>query len=189
MTTQSTLAMSSNTQTTEKIAPWYKHFWLWFIIFFPALAVVAGIITIKIAVDNADSLVRDDYYKAGKAINKDLALDRATAAKNIQANLTIDTTIGEVQIQLQGKIENPPETLTLDFIHPTIQSQDFNIEAKHSRQNIYISQLAQSLNNHWYLQISDRSLAGSAPNWRLKSSINLDNSHDGLFKQQLTASQ
>ena len=177
----------NNAQQTEEVAPWYKQFWLWFIVFFPALAIVAGIITINIAIDNADSLVRDDYYKAGLAINEDLALDQATADKNIQADVTIDANIGEVHIELQGELTQLPDSLILDFIHPTIQKQDFSISARHSGQGRYLSQLNQSLHNHWYLQISDRTLTGTAPNWRLKTTINLDNTNDGRFKHLLSA--
>ena len=168
----------------EAIAPWYKQFWLWFLLFFPALAIVAGIYTIKIAVDNADSLVRDDYYKAGLAINEDLALDQATAARNITADLSIDNAIGDVVVLLQGEFDSLPAEITLDFIHPTIESKDFTLSAKHRRNGRYLSQLSEDLRKHWYLQVSDRG-EGKAPTWRLKTTINLDNAKDDRFTLQL----
>ena len=181
----------SNTQQAhneEVIAPWYKQFWFWFLIFFPALAIVAGIITINIAIDNADSLVRDDYYKAGLAINEDLALDKATAERGITAKLSIDKAIGDVQVILQGELAALPAEITLDFIHPTIQSKDFTITATHRRDGRYLSQLAQDLHKHWYLQVSDRT-ADAAPTWRLKTTINLDNAKDDRFTLQLASGQ
>mgnify|MGYP003639778068 FL=1 len=52
--------------------PWYKQFWPWFLIILPMCAVIASLTTLKIALDNSDSLVAEDYYKQGKAINMDL---------------------------------------------------------------------------------------------------------------------
>ena len=61
--------------------PWYKQFWPWFLITFPAIAVIAGIITIILAVKSDDGLVKDDYYKAGLAINQ--TLERTQKAKEL----------------------------------------------------------------------------------------------------------
>jgi hypothetical protein len=52
----------------KKPDPWYKQGWPWFLIALPATAVVAGTITMVIAVRTWDGLVVDDYYKEGKAI-------------------------------------------------------------------------------------------------------------------------
>ena len=68
--------MSKNVENETQIKPWYKQFWPWFVISLPASAVVAGIITVFIAFDNADSLVVDDYYKAGLAINDQVQLQK-----------------------------------------------------------------------------------------------------------------
>ena len=40
--------------------PWYRQFWPWFIIALPASAVVAGLLTLWIAMSNPDYLVIDD---------------------------------------------------------------------------------------------------------------------------------
>ena len=50
--------------------PWYRQFWPWFLIALPATVVVAGLTTWWIAAHKADSLVVDDYYKEGLAINR-----------------------------------------------------------------------------------------------------------------------
>ena len=57
--------------------PWYAEPWVWLMISFPLAAVIGGMITIYLAVLTSDGLVVDDYYKRGKAINVDLARDRA----------------------------------------------------------------------------------------------------------------
>lgn len=40
--------------------PWYRHFWVWFIIALPASAVIAGFITLWLAMSRPDHLVVDD---------------------------------------------------------------------------------------------------------------------------------
>lgn len=48
--------------------PWYRQFWPWFIIALPASAVVAGFITLWLAITNPDGLVvSDDQYQRVKS--------------------------------------------------------------------------------------------------------------------------
>ncbi len=49
--------------------PWYKQFWPWFLIAVPLITLVMGGVLLKLAISTEDSLVVDDYYKEGKAIN------------------------------------------------------------------------------------------------------------------------
>jgi hypothetical protein len=43
--------------------PWYREPWPWLLFFPPAVAVVAGTITMGIAIDSFDGVVSDDYYR------------------------------------------------------------------------------------------------------------------------------
>ena len=55
--------MNKPTDTLDT-KPWYRHFWVWFIIALPAAAVVAGLFTLYLAVSNPDSLViSDEEYR------------------------------------------------------------------------------------------------------------------------------
>lgn len=40
--------------------PWYRHFWVWFIIALPTAAVTGGLLTLWIAMSNPDFLVIDE---------------------------------------------------------------------------------------------------------------------------------
>jgi hypothetical protein len=57
--------------------PWHRQPWVWLLIALPMSAVIGGMVTLYIAVTTSDGLVVDDYYRRGKAINLDLARDRA----------------------------------------------------------------------------------------------------------------
>lgn len=57
--------------------PWYRHGMVWLVISGPAVVVVAGFVTLYIAVKSPDPVVTSDYYRQGVEINKTLAKDRA----------------------------------------------------------------------------------------------------------------
>lgn len=52
--------------------PWWKYGYMWLVVGGPALVVVAGFITLWIAVRGADTVVDADYYRSGVEINKQL---------------------------------------------------------------------------------------------------------------------
>ncbi len=60
----------------DQVKAWYKQFWPWFLIALPGSVVIASVATIIIAIKNPDSIVVDDYYKAGLAINRDLSREQ-----------------------------------------------------------------------------------------------------------------
>lgn len=113
---------SSNTTTSPP--PWYKQFWPWFLISFPAIAVVAGIATIIIAVKSDDGLVKDDYYKAGLAINQTLELKQKAQALNLNAVVNWDTLTQIITLKLTGEMLEQPPRLTMQLAHTTRANHD-----------------------------------------------------------------
>lgn len=53
--------------------PWWKYGHVWLIIAGPAVVVVAGFVTLAIAIRIPDPVVAEDYYRQGLNINKTLA--------------------------------------------------------------------------------------------------------------------
>ncbi len=49
---------------------WYREPYVWLLIAIPACAVVAGFVTLALAIATDDGLVVDDYYWQGKQINR-----------------------------------------------------------------------------------------------------------------------
>lgn len=58
---------------THDVQPWWKHGHVWLIIAGPAAVIVAGFVTLAIAIRVPDPVVADDYYRRGLEINKTLA--------------------------------------------------------------------------------------------------------------------
>jgi hypothetical protein len=53
----------SRTTQQDQGKPWYRHFWVWFIIALPTAAVTAGLLTLWIAMSNPDFLlIEEDEY-------------------------------------------------------------------------------------------------------------------------------
>ncbi len=169
-------------QSGEVITPWYRQFWPWFVIAFPATAVVAGVITIFIAFNNADSLVNDSYYRDGLAINQRLAQDVAATRLNLSAELYIDDLSGEVMINLIGDL-TPPETIELLLLHPGDAKRDLSILLKRVSDNRYRADLEQLPQQRYYLRVQ----ASADGEWRLNGEINFSNqTHLTLTHNALT---
>lgn len=66
-----------NTMATTTPEPaalaWWRYPMLWMVIAGPALVVVAGFVTLWLALSRPEALVSEDYYREGIEINKTLA--------------------------------------------------------------------------------------------------------------------
>jgi hypothetical protein len=101
---------------------WYKEPWAWLVFFLPFSAVVAGITTYIIANTNPDTVVVDDYYKKGKAIN--LELGKIKIAQKLGMRFSLKYHNNELVIRPTG-IEKEFPVLNVNFYHPTQENKDF----------------------------------------------------------------
>lgn len=154
----------------KAVEPWYRQFWPWFIFGLPATVVVACMITIFIAVSNPDSLVKDDYYREGLAINRDLAAQHAAKALGVQALLRANPLTTDVSVKLQGKFTSPPEQLTLQFIHPNNAKFDVAVPLYATAKQFYIGELPTAINGRWHLQLSP----SGTQEWQLKKTVQVN---------------
>jgi hypothetical protein len=149
--------------------PWYKQFWPWFLMALPASAVVAGIITIFIAMNNPDGLVKDDYYKAGLGINRTLEREQRAAALGLHAGLEWHPQQQQLSLQLEAHQPITSKRLLLDLIHPTRSGQDIRIPLLRQGSNFYQGLLAQTpAAGNWYLIITPED-----ESWRLNGRARL----------------
>jgi uncharacterized protein len=108
--------------------PWYRYGWVWFLISIPGSAVIVGSITIWIAFTKGDTLVADDYYKEGRAINQRLEKDAEAASRGILIRPSVfrladGNTL--IQVQYQAAAGQPaPEFIRLRMSHPTLDERD-----------------------------------------------------------------
>ena len=83
-------------------SPWYKHLWPWIIIAILACSVTLTLSMVTIAVNNPDNLVNDNYYEAGKGINRSLDRELLGQTLQLKAKLRMDEMTGEVVLLLEG---------------------------------------------------------------------------------------
>lgn len=160
----------------EDLEPWYKQFWPWFLISIPAAAVVAGFVTLKIASTNPDTLVKDDYYKEGLAINKDLSRERLAKVLGLAADLDIDPDTRQLRLTLSGKLTDPPAMLDLELYHPSSKEQDVQIKLTSAGGLSYVTRLPEVANVVWKLTLTPEN-----KEWKMSGRIKLpDNTHARL---------
>ena len=112
----------------DKHKPWWREPMVWLIAGLPALAVVAGITTVFIAVDNADGLVDEEHQTQGMTTTELKTPEDDKAARlGVSAQLAVSAD-GLVQVQLDGLSQAArPESLLMTVIHPTQADKDRTI--------------------------------------------------------------
>ena len=156
--------MHMNTHKQKR--PWYREPWVWLMIAFPMTAVIAGMITIYLAVTTSDGLVVDDYYKRGKTINRDLARDDAAARYQLRATIVLDLRDNRMQVQLESATAVLPKVLTFSLLHPTQPGHDQMVSLQHAGDGVYYGPVDEVGRGNWYLQLE-------ADDWRLSGDMQM----------------
>lgn len=72
-------------ENKHESAPWWKFGHVWLIVSGPLVVVIAGFVTLYLAVRSPDPVVSEDYYRKGIEINKTLESNGAALAPAVQA--------------------------------------------------------------------------------------------------------
>lgn len=145
--------------------PWYLHFWPWFIVVLLGLTVVSGVWTVVIAFCGADSLVVDDYYREGRAINQSFAADHEARLREARAEIRVGGRISAA-LEILGA---PPDALQLELSHITREDRDLRFLLERSPSGEYAS-AAELPVGHFYATLRP---AGDSLAWRLRRRIEL----------------
>lgn len=143
------------------IAPWYRQGWFWFIVAIPMASVCLGTTMLIVAFTNPDTLVKDDYYRDGKAINQVIARNLKAEALQISANINIDELTGEVLVQLNSLQEQYPNTLQLSFLSPTLEKDDQVLGLHQISPDRFIGQLESQIKGRRYIHLETISVQDS----------------------------
>ena len=128
--------MMMETTTTSRAqppAPWYRHRWPWLIMLGPFLVVLAGSYTMWLAYSSQDALVVGDYYRQGKAINRDLTRDRAAVRLGLQFALRYDAASGRLLGNISGAGKAVQGPMTLKLVHSTRPEKDIVLPVHRGR--------------------------------------------------------
>lgn len=134
----------------EQEKPWYKQFWPWFVIAIPLTSVITGTSLVIIASNTTDSMVVDDYYKDGLAINESLAKKQKAKKLGIKATLSFDNKRVTVDLTSNTDIK---DSLFLNFQHATLETKDFSVALKQDAMGKYYSELSHDISGKWYINL------------------------------------
>lgn len=122
------------TPDTTVHPPWYRQPWMWLVVGLPLLSVIASLTMVVIAVKNRDDLVRDDWYRAGRAINQNMQADTLARDMNLAGELVLEPASLQVDITLTqnaplssataAAASTQPASLQLTLVHSTRAHED-----------------------------------------------------------------
>lgn len=138
-------------QMDEDVEPWYKQFWPWYIIALPGTVVIASIITITIAVTHRDSLVVDNYYKAGLAINQTLDKQEHATALGLQAQAQFDPVSAKFALTLDNQELASVSSLKMTMVHATLAKRDRVIYLTRQDDHTFVASMEQPDSGRWRL--------------------------------------
>jgi len=155
--------------------PWYCEPWPWLLMAGPAAVIVAGAVTIWLALASNDGLVSDDYYKQGLAVNQVLSRDAAASALAYRARAKIAA--GENRVTLTMNRAPQSSRLILRAVHPTRPGLDL-VMPLHFRDGRYEAELPPLAAGRWRLVLEDQERT-----WRLVGELRVP----GAAQSELTA--
>ncbi|MCO4320652.1 FixH family protein [Aliidiomarina quisquiliarum] len=158
--------MSTKQMNHKNTGPWYKHFWPWYIVFMKLAVLTAIVITAVIVKKNPTSMVIDDYYNEGRAIN--YKLDRKERALELDIKLQANVVDGIFTLQFVSGEPAQRTALRVMFYHPTLDDRDFDLLVPHASAGIYRTEFPTGITGHWRIDIEPFD-----QEWRISNSINL----------------
>jgi hypothetical protein len=155
----------NNALSNETIKPWYKQPWLWFLLSIPIASVILSSIMVTVAVVGKDSLVSDNYYKDGMAINQTIEQDQLAADLGLEPLISIRDQ--QVILELKAATPVPAQSfLTLKLLHPTVGADDVVIRLLPSGNGLFLGELPQALEGRRYLD-----LYAFDDSWRIREEL------------------
>jgi hypothetical protein len=133
--------------------PWYREPWPWILMAGPAAVIVAGVVTVWLAVSSADGLVAEDYYKQGLAINR--VIEREQAARQLGLTAQLEPAAGRLLLSLSGASGAHPPALFVQLAHATRAGHDLRLRLARVTDGRYEGALPPLPPGRWRVSIED----------------------------------
>lgn len=167
----------------EILKPWYRQGWPWLLIALPGSAVVASFVTFYLAAHQPDSLVADDYYKEGLAINRELSAQQLAHQLQIHATAQLNRRSNTIEVTLTGNLAPLPNQLALRLVHPTLAAQDHRLTLTQLSAGHYSARwplASDSLpNTQWQIILTD--IATNGNRWEISTHVALPQENHWTF--------
>lgn len=150
--------------------PWYKQFWPWFLIAIPGSSVITGMVMLTVAIRGGDTLVRDDWYKDGMAINQRLDKQNRAREAGLKAFFSFSPGDNIVQLRIDNLDNTQESALFLDLVHPTMAQRDMRVELYKAPDDTWFAKLTATPDGLYYAQIRS-----GQQGWEIDAPINFGN--------------
>jgi uncharacterized protein len=157
-----------NNATHPAINPWYREPWPWLLMAGPAIVVVAGFVTLGMAIQSNDGLVADDYYKQGKTINRTIERDTRAQQLGYRAEVLLPAIAGSIKLTFTGNAPAAPQ-LRLGLHHSTRGGLDRELVLARGADGTYSAAMPALEQGRWKVVVDD-----SKRDWRLTGEWNMD---------------
>ncbi len=150
------------TPITEAIS-WYQQPWPWILMAGPAIVIVAGFITLYLAIATNDGLVADDYYKRGLSINQTLSRDAIARDHGYRARIEFTADFSSVVVALEPAASGQ---LMLRLAHSGRPALDRAMPLTRAADQTYFAVFPALSPGRWQVTLED-----AARTWRLVGDI------------------
>lgn len=165
--------------STARVNPWYREPWPWILMAAPAAAVIAGFITLALAIGSFDGLVAEDYYKQGLAVNQQLARAQKARDLGVQGHVDVEAHEGgPVRIELRGAGVDKDD-VTLILSHPTRAGLDQRVRMTAASGGIYAGRIAALAAGRWHVIVES-----AAGGWRIRGELQIPQQTRGALSWQ-----
>ena len=144
---------------------WFQESLVWLVVGLPLSAVVAGFLTLWLAVRSADGLVVDDYYREGLAINRELARDQRASALGLKARIELTARRLDVAL-VAADPASLPARIDVQLLHPTRAGLDRRLVLNATAPGRYGTELSPLAAGDWHVLVTQA-------DWRLAARIPL----------------
>ncbi|MCX7897745.1 MAG: FixH family protein [Rhodocyclaceae bacterium] len=145
--------------------PWYREPWPWLLMAGPLVVVIAGFVTLYLAVHTSDGLVTENYYQEGLRAGETVARSERAAALGLTARMHISGERARVVLSARAEGFTPPQALRLTLSHPTRAGLDRESLLLRTGET-YQGRFELPASGHWLILIEDE-----ARQWRLLASV------------------
>lgn len=131
----------------------------------PAVVVVAGFITLYLAVTTNDGMVADDYYKRGLAINQTLSRDAVAREQGYRTRIVFTADFSSVEVALEPAASGQ---LMLRLAHAGRPALDRALPLTRAADQPYSAAFPALSPGRWQVTLED-----AAQTWRLVGDISV----------------
>lgn len=126
-------------RSAEQPVIWYREPWPWILMGIPMVSVILGVVMLWLATTTNNSMVVDDYYRKGKAIDVDVSRDHVASEMGLSATVFLADKAATVKVTTHDtkQLLDLPKEISVRFVHSAFSEMDRSFIATVSSGSTY----------------------------------------------------